>query len=113
MLNKGTYGGVKFLEPSTIGLFTSKQNGHNRRGLGFDKPEFDPEKESPVSKYASRSSYGHSGFTGTLLWIDPKYDLIYIFLSNRVYPYSYNKKLIKENVRTNIQDIIYRSIATE
>ena len=110
LLNNGTYGGIKFIEPSTVKLFTSKQNDHNRRGLGFDKPEFDPEKDSPVSEYASEASYGHSGFTGTLLWIDPEYDLIYIFLSNRVYPYSYNKKLIRENVRTKIQDIIYRSI---
>ncbi len=113
LLNKGSYGGVKFFDPSTISLFTSKQNEHNRRGLGFDKPEFDPEKESPVSEYASSLSFGHSGFTGTLLWIDPRYDLIYIFLSNRVYPYSYNKKLIEENIRTKIQDIIYRSFLSQ
>ncbi len=113
LLNKGSYGGVKFIEPSTVELFTSKQNDHNRRGLGFDKPEFDPEKDSPVCEYASRRSFGHSGFTGTLLWIDPEYDLIYIFLSNRVYPNSYNRKLIEENIRTKIQDIIYRSFLSE
>ena len=113
LLNKGSYGGVKFIDTSTIKLFTSKQNDHNRRGLGFDKPEFDPEKESPVSEYASRKSFGHSGFTGTLLWVDPEYDLIYIFLSNRVYPNSYNKKLIEENIRTKIQDIIYRSFLSK
>jgi CubicO group peptidase (beta-lactamase class C family) len=110
LLNKGSYGGVRFFDSSTIELFTSKQNDHNRRGLGFDKPEFDSEKDNPVSEYASEASYGHSGFTGTLLWIDPEYDLIYIFLSNRVYPYSYNKKLIRENIRTKIQDLIYKSI---
>jgi len=113
LLNKGRYGGVRFLESSTVELFTSKQNSHNRRGLGFDKPEFDPEKDTPVSELASETSFGHSGFTGTLLWIDPEYDLIYIFLSNRVYPYSYNKKLIKGNVRTKIQDMIYRSITVK
>ena len=81
--------------------------------MGFDKPEFDAEKDTPVSVYASPSSFGHSGFTGTLLWIDPEYNLIYIFLSNRVYPYSYNKKLIEENIRTEIQDVIYRSFLPE
>ncbi len=109
LLNKGSYGGISIIDSSTINLFTSKQNNHNRRGLGFDKPEFDVDKDTPVSKYASPSSYGHSGFTGTLMWIDPEYNLIYIFLSNRVYPDSYNRKLITENIRTKIQDIIYKS----
>lgn len=109
LLNKGSYGGISFITPETLELFTSRQNSNNRRGLGFDKPEFDPDKDTPVSGYASPSSFGHSGFTGTLLWIDPKYNLIYIFLSNRVCPYSYNRKLITENIRTKIQDVIYRS----
>ena len=55
-------------------------------------------------------SYGHTGFTGTIVWIDPQYDLIYIFLSNRIHPRAYNKKLVELGVRTNIQDVIYRSL---
>ena len=113
LLNKGSYGGNSIIDSSTVNLFTSKQNNHNRRGLGFDKPEFDVDKDTPVSRYASPSSYGHSGFTGTLMWIDPDYNLIYIFLSNRVYPDSYNRKLIKYNIRTKIQDIIYRSFLSK
>ena len=113
LLNKGSYGGISLIDSSTVNLFTSKQNSYNRRGLGFDKPEFDVDKDTPVSVYASPSSYGHSGFTGTLLWLDPQYNLIYIFLSNRVYPYSYNRKLINENIRTKIQDLIYRSFLPE
>ncbi|MCU4175432.1 serine hydrolase domain-containing protein [Carboxylicivirga sp. N1Y90] len=109
-LNKGKYGGVEYFNPATIEHFTKRQNNTNRRGLGVDKPEHDPDKSSPVSRLASPASYGHTGFTGTILWIDPQYDLIYIFLSNRIHPRAYNKKLIEMNVRTNIQDIIYNSI---
>ncbi|NPA37414.1 MAG: serine hydrolase [Chlorobi bacterium] len=109
LLNKGIYGGKRYIKESTIEIFTSRQNGHNRRGLGFDKPETDPDKDTPASVFASPDSYGHSGYTGTFLWIDPEYELIYIFLSNRVYPDNYNRKLIKNNIRTRIQDIVYRS----
>lgn len=112
-LNRGHYGGSKYFEPKTIESFTQIQNTNNRRGLGVDKPEFNVGKQSPVSSLASPSSYGHTGFTGTILWIDPAYDLIYIFLSNRIHPRAYNKKLIELNVRTNIQEIIYNSIKTK
>lgn len=110
LLNKGNYGGRRYLNVETIECFTTKKDSLNRRGLGIDKPETDPEKQSPASSLASPSSYGHTGFTGTMVWIDPEYQLIYIFLSNRVYPRAYNKKLIESNVRTNIQDVIYKSI---
>ncbi|TAJ11386.1 hypothetical protein DMA11_17245 [Marinilabiliaceae bacterium JC017] len=112
-LNGGTYGGQRFLKQSTIDYFTSPHNHGNRRGLGFDKPETDPEKSSPASLLVSPESFGHSGFTGTLVWIDPKYDLIYVFLSNRIHPRSYNKKLITTNVRTRIQDVIYHSFLSQ
>jgi CubicO group peptidase (beta-lactamase class C family) len=65
---------------------------------------------SPVSLYASPTSFGHSGFTGTLVWADPESELVYVFLSNRVHPHQYNKTLIQENFRTRIQDVIYRAI---
>jgi len=110
LLNEGQYGGVRFIQPKTIGEFTQTVNHGNRRGMGVDKPELDPDKGSPVSHLASKSSYGHTGFTGTILWIDPEHDLVYIFLSNRIYPDVYNKKLIEMNVRTKIQDVLYNSL---
>lgn len=109
-LNRGEYGGYRFIHDETIDFFTSQQEDDSRRGLGFDKPENNPDKDSPVSRLASPKSYGHSGFTGTIVWVDPTYDLIYIFLSNRVHPDSFNRKLSLLNVRTKIQDVIYRSI---
>lgn len=109
-LNKGTYGGMRYLNESTIEYFTSCHSENNRRGLGFDKPEPDTAKASPASEYASPSSFGHSGFTGTLVWADPGNGLVYVFLSNRVHPYQYNKTLIEENIRTRIQDAAYKAI---
>jgi CubicO group peptidase (beta-lactamase class C family) len=109
-LNKGTYGGMRYLEESTIELFTGCHSEENRRGLGFDKPEPDTAKVSPASEFASLSSFGHSGFTGTLVWADPESGLVYVFLSNRIYPHQYNKTLIKENIRTRIQDAAYKAI---
>lgn len=108
---KGEYGGERYFNPSTIDEFTACQfcsNG-NRRGLGFDKPETDPKKNGPSSKLASPESFGHTGFTGTIAWADPVHQVVYIFLSNRVYPDQMNNKLLDLNVRTRIQDVIYRS----
>jgi len=112
ILNGGTYGGRIFLSDTIIQKYTSAAflNNGNRRGLGFDKPEPDPDKISPASKSASPLSFGHSGFTGSFVWIDPQYQLIYIFLSNRIHPDQFNTKLIDMNIRTQIQDIIYQSI---
>lgn len=112
LLNKGSYGGVEYFKPSTIELFTKQQfdRNNNRRGLLFDKPERDSTKASPCSKEASMSTFGHQGFTGTCAWADPENELIYIFLSNRVYPDATNDKLVKLNVRTNIQSAIYEAI---
>lgn len=111
-LNKGEYGGEQFLPANTIDYFTSCVNCANgvRRGLGFDKPEPDPKKSSPASRRATSLSYGHSGFTGSLVWVDPAYDLIYIFLSNRIFPDTNNSALTKTNVRTEIQEIVYNAI---
>ena len=108
MLNGGQYAGVRFLQPETIKLFTSRQYESNRRGLGWDKPAVGS-KLSPASQYASNESFGHTGFTGTVVWADPKYGLIYVFLSNRVNPTAADNDLLKKNVRTDIHDTIYRS----
>jgi len=108
MLNGGQYGGIKFLKPETIKLFTSSQYPTNRRGLGWDKPAIGSTL-SPASQNASADAFGHTGFTGACIWADPKYGLIYVFLSNRVNPTAANNKLLKMNVRTDIHDEIYRS----
>ena len=110
LLNKGEYGGHHFFKSSTVELFTQKQFPQNRRGLLFDKPETDPTKSSPCCSKASPLTFGHQGFTGTCAWADPEYGLIYIFLSNRINPDVSNDKLIKLNVRTEIQDIIYQAM---
>jgi len=107
-LQQGYYGGEKFFLPSTIDQFSKKQFERNRRGLGWDKP--DPDGNGPTSDYASPNTFGHTGFTGTAVWIDPDQNLVYVFLSNRVYPDAGNTKLIKNNIRTKIHDVIYESI---
>jgi beta-N-acetylhexosaminidase len=111
-LNGGTYGGKKYIKEKTIKLFTSCydcRNG-NRRGMCFDKPETDTTKTGPTYEGVSADSYGHTGFTGTMAWIDPEYEIIYIFLSNRVYPDAINNKLVEYNIRTNIQKVIYEAM---
>ncbi|MEP0367602.1 MAG: serine hydrolase [Cyclobacteriaceae bacterium] len=110
LLNGGKYDSLQLLRPATIDLFTTCQypaNG-NRRGLGFDKPllEYDS-LTSSVAKSASFQSYGHSGYTGTFVWADPKYDLLYIFLSNRVYPTRDQRAIYELNVRQQIQQLLY------
>jgi CubicO group peptidase (beta-lactamase class C family) len=106
LLNGGTYGTHRLLKPSTIELFTKKSSKKSRRGLGFDKPETTPGKSSPAGNGASALCFGHTGFTGTCTWADPKNGLIYVFLSNRVYPNADNKKLAELNIRTLIHDIL-------
>jgi len=108
MLNRGTYGGVQYIQPETVDLFTAKQSAISRRGLGFDRWDPIPEHHYP-SQLASQQTYGHTGFTGTCVWVDPKYNLVYIFLSNRVNP-SVSNKLSSLNVRPRIQDVIYQAI---
>ncbi len=106
--NNGTYAGETYFKKGTVEMFSKQARPGNRRGLGWDKPN--PYGEGPSSELCSYRSYGHSGFTGTTAWVDPDYDLIYIFLSNRVYPSASNRKLIRNNIRTRIQDVIYESI---
>ncbi len=108
LLQNGQYGGLSFYKPETVQLFSARQFETSRRGLGWDKPLLS-DFTSPTSRYASPKTYGHTGFTGTCLWIDPEFDLVYVFLSNRVYPDRSNK-LIALNIRSRIQDVIYQSI---
>ena len=112
LLNGGTYGGMNYLDPKTIREFTEWQFplNDNRRGIGFDKPLPEYSSEGPCCKSASKESYGHLGFTGTYIWIDPESKLTYIFLSNRVYPNAENNKLASMNLRPKIHQCIYDAI---
>lgn len=110
-LNKGQYGGKRYISEKTISEFTKCQfcQDGNRRGIGFDKPE-PSGKGGPTCECVSYLSFGHTGFTGTMAWADPDKEIVYIFLSNRVYPDADNNKLIKMDVRTRIQQVIYDSL---
>lgn len=112
LIQKGSYGGERFFSEKTVDYFTSGNNGNNgnRRALGFDKPETKNGKPSPACESASALSYGHAGFTGTMVWADPANGLVYIFLSNRVYPDATNNRLADSNIRTKIQEVFYQAI---
>lgn len=109
-LNKGTYGGERYIDEQVIEEYTDCQFcATSRRGAGFDKPMRN-KKGGPSSNKVSLKSFGHSGFTGTLAWADPEYKVNYIFLSNRVYPDAENWKIVKMSIRTEIQDVIYNAL---
>ena len=110
-LQKGNYGNIQYFKPSTFDVFNTCYfcSEGNRRGLGFDKPQLG--KEGPTCGCVSKSSFGHTGFTGTMAWVDPETEIVYVFLSNRTYPDSnVENKLSKENIREDIQKIIQEAI---
>lgn len=111
LMNKGVYGGERYLDSNSVKLFAWKNFVEgNRRGLCFEKPETDGKKESPVTRECSAESFGHSGFTGTFAWADPKNGLVYVFLSNRVYPDAKENKLAKSGIRGKIHKIFYEAV---
>ena len=110
LLNNGTYNGKRLLDSTTIRTFTTRQSKISRRGYGFDKPEPDVSKASPCYDGVPLSVFGHTGFTGTCVWSDPENKLTYIFLSNRVYPNAENNQLVKMNIRTDLQEVIYKAL---
>jgi beta-N-acetylhexosaminidase len=113
LLNGGVFDGKRYLKKETIALFTAYQSEISRRGYGFDKPEKDNDKRSEPypCKSASPLTFGHTGFTGTAVWADPKYNIAFIFLSNRVCPNGKdNKKLLDMNIRPKIQEVIYKAM---
>jgi len=109
LLNGGSFNGENYLKASTVNLFTQiiENPTKNRRGLGFDKPVRDG-GPGPSFKGISFKSFGHSGFTGTLTWADPETNIVYVFLSNRVYPTAENTKLVKMNLRSDIHKALYQ-----
>ena len=112
LLNGGEFNGTRYIQKETIDLFTAYHSKSSRRGYGFDKPEKDNKirKDPYPSSLASPLTYGHTGFTGTCVWVDPQYKLVYVFLSNRVYPTRDNNKLSQMLIRGKIQDAIYRAL---
>ena len=110
-LQEGFYGGRRYLKAETIKKFNTRyyEDKKVRRGLGFDKPQLNP-KVKATCGCVSDESFGHSGFTGTYTWADPKSKIVYVFLSNRVYPNMKNRGLIRSNARTKIQQIIQDAI---
>ncbi|MGL5682317.1 MAG: glycoside hydrolase family 3 N-terminal domain-containing protein [Marinifilaceae bacterium] len=109
-LNGGEYGGEHYFDKETLKRYTRNHLPSNRRAYGFDKPNLQAPQASPAAPSASAESFGHTGFTGTIAWADPKYDLVYVFLSNRTYPDEYNNLLLRLNVRTAVQEVIYNAI---
>lgn len=112
-MDYGIYGGERYFDKTVVKKYTSSPyfltNG-NRRGIGFDKPVRGGGSGPTCSKCTSDESFGHSGFTGTVTWADPENGLVYVFLSNRVYPDANNKKIITTSVRTRIQQLLYDAI---
>jgi len=108
LLNRGTYGGTEYFKPATVDIFTSKQSNVSRRGLGFDRWDPDTTKHYP-SNLASPQTYGHTGYTGTCVWVDPSRGLVYVFLSNRVNP-TVTDKLSNLKIRGRIQDVVNKAI---
>ena len=115
-LQFGHYGGVSYLDSTSMAEFTRIQypKNENRRGLGFDKPYIDNYKNTLENAFpavsASPESFGHTGFTGTFVWMDPKYNILFIFLSNRVYPTRNNNKLSQLNIRPAMHQVIYDAL---
>ena len=110
-LQKGNYGGMRYITEATLQKFNTCYfcKDGNRRGVGFDKPQLG--NEGPTCGCVSLTSFGHTGFTGTMTWADPEKEIVYVFLSNRTFPDSNaSNKLSKENIRENIQKVIYESI---
>jgi CubicO group peptidase (beta-lactamase class C family) len=109
LMNKGYFGDQQFIQSKTVDLFNTRHTKGNRRGLIFDKPTLDHIGGS-CSPMASDESFGHTGFTGTMCWADPRGEIIFVFLSNRIHPSAENKKLLNLNIRTEMHSAIYRTL---
>ena len=116
-LNGGEYGGKRYLNEEVVKEFTKVQypENDNRRGMGFDKPLFNNSSYSLANSYpapgVSQQSFGHSGFTGIFVWMDPENELLYIFMSNRVYPTRNNGLIYKLNIRPSVHQVFYDEIS--
>lgn len=115
-LDGGIYKGTQYLKPETLTLFTAYNSSISARGLGFDKPQKDnfyTDDPYPYpSRFASPLTFGHTGYTGTFVWADPKYDLVFVFLSNRVNPVR-STNLYKFHIRGNMMDAVYKAMTPD
>jgi CubicO group peptidase (beta-lactamase class C family) len=111
-LNGGWYGERRYIDSATLATYSSCFNCEmeNRRGLGFDRPITEEKDAGPACDDASSLSFGHTGFTGTMAWVDPANGLLYVFLSNRIHPNQGNSLLIENNIRTRIQQVVYDAL---
>jgi len=115
-VQKGNYGGRRYFSTATVNEFIKVQypKNKNRRGLGFDKPLLNNSQLDITSAYpapeVSSGSFGHAGFTGTFVWADPENQLVFIFLSNRVYPTRKNRNLYTLNIRPALQQVFYQAL---
>lgn len=111
LLDRGVCGDVRYLSRATCDLFLTLKSKESRRGLGFDKPDVEDVDDSPCAVEAPGSVFGHTGYTGTAVWVDPDHDIVFVFLSNRTYPQAFDhKNLMKLNIRPRIQQAIYQSL---
>lgn len=108
--NDGAEGGKQYIDKEICHQFITQRSTRSRRGLGFDRQTAHGDKNPNMAEVCSPQTWGHTGFTGTCFWVDPKYDLVYIFLSNRICPSRTPNLLGKEGYRTRIQEIVYQSI---
>ncbi len=106
-LQDGVYGKYRYFNQNTVKYFATKPFYNSRRALGFDST--DGNGEGPACSLASSQSFGHTGFTGCMVWVDPKYNFIYVFLSNRIYPSVENNRINELNVREQVQSLFYQS----
>lgn len=109
-LQNGRYGERQILSPKTVKLFTTDKSPTCRRGLGFDKPDTVAPEYSPTCDEADPSVFGHLGFTGTVFWVDPHNNLIFIFLTNRVNPTRDNAAFNRMNLRPDLFRMVYNSL---
>ncbi len=110
LLQGGAYGGERLLSESTINYFNQRFYPNNRRALGWDKAD---KNIGNASQWSTDGSFGHTGFTGTMVWCDPEFDLVFVFLSNRIHPNANNYQLINRDIRTRIQDVVYEALLTK
>jgi CubicO group peptidase (beta-lactamase class C family) len=113
LLNKGVYGTKRYFKPATVDLFTAYNSKISHRGLGFDKPLPEADESGPAGERCSGLAFGHQGFTGTCAWADPATGIVFVFLSNRVFPSGANTKITKLGVRTTAQDYIYEALGVQ
>lgn len=110
LVDQGQYGGKRYLSMETCRLFMTHKSRISRRGLGFDRPDSVSGK-GPCADEAPMEVVGHTGFTGTCAWADPKNRLVFVFLSNRIYPRPFDhKKLMTLNIRPRIQQLMYQAL---